>query len=821
MPDQILFYPLDITYKIKNDKAVIYIYGKTADNQRICVTDPNFQPYFYIRTKSGLPPLTTTSFTDELRSLRVPFQNGVAEVVDVQHVEKVLNGVQIPLLKVFTKLPPHVPIIKEHIKTHPAVHECFEYDILFARRYLMDTGIVPLAAAKASGELITEHSRVPVFQAQKIEPAGIEASVPLRILTFDIETYNPDGKRMQPEKNPIVMIALYGKDNDKEFRKVLTWKRFPTTRNEIEFVTAEFELLRRFKEVVDDYRPDILAGYYSDGFDLPYLATRAKKYRLSLDLGLDYSAVNIDQRSTEAKLTGIVHLDVLKFVRNVLGRSLETDVFTLDAVANELIGEHKHDVDINALAFIWDNRPDQLEKYCDYNLHDARITFQVCEKILPNIEELVKIIGLSLFDVSRMSFSRLVENYIFTQCKNFNELAPNKPDHSQLRQRHMQTYEGAFVYQPTPGLYTSVVVFDFRSLYPSIITSHNVSPSTFRCSCCTTTIPGTNDWFCKKKKGFLPSVLENIITRRMRIKEMIKSSTEPNMLLDARSNALKLLANAFYGYLGFAPARWYSFESASSITALGRYHINQVIQRAQAAGFSVLYSDTDSIFLELRDKTEKDAIAFIAEINADLPGLMELDYEGFYPAGIFVSAKAGAFGAKKKYALVDKKGRLKIRGFETVRRNWSVIAKELQENVLNIILKEKDVEKALAHVKSVISGLKGHTIPLEKTMISTQLQKPTEAYDSVGPHVAVARRMMERGVDVTPGIIINFIVTAGKGPIRDRAKLPEEIINNEYDADYYINNQIIPSIDRIFAVFGINIQETLLPKTQSTLGQWF
>jgi DNA polymerase Pol2 len=420
-----------------------------------------------------------------------------------------------------------------------------------------------------------------------------------------------------------------------------------------------------------------------------------------------------------------------------------------------------------------------------------------------------------------MSFSRLVENYIFNQCRNYNELAPNKPDSNQLRQRHSRTYEGAFVFQPTPGLYTSVVVFDFRSLYPSIITAHNVSPSSYRCSCCHEVIPGTNDWFCQKKKGFLSAVLENIITRRMRIKEMLKTS-EKNTLLEARSNALKLLANAFYGYLGFAPARWYSFESASSITALGRYHINNVIQRAQSAGFSVLYSDTDSIFLELKDKSEKDALAFIDSINADLPGLMELDYEGFYPTGIFVSAKAGSFGAKKKYALLDKKGKLKIRGFEMVRRNWSFVAKDVQETVLNIILKEKDITKAFEYVKDTITQIQSHSLPLDKMIIATQLQKATDAYDNAGPHVAVARRMIERGIAVSPGLIIKYIITTGKGSvIRDRAKMPEEVINNDYDADYYINNQIVPSVDRLFAVFGINLAEALLPKTQSTLGQWF
>ena len=125
----------------------------------------------------------------------------------------------------------------------------------------------------------------------------------------------------------------------------------------------------------------------------------------------------------------------------------------------------------------------------------------------------------------------------------------------------------------------------------------------------------------------------------------------------------------------------------------------------------MLYSDTDSIFLTLEGKTRIDAHDFVQNINKGLPGLMELDFQGFYPSGIFVSAKAGAFGAKKKYALLSENGSLKIKGFESVRRNWSSIAKESQEAVLAIILKEHDVKKASDYIKKVVDGLRNKKIP--------------------------------------------------------------------------------------------------------------
>ena len=804
----LIFYPFDITYKIKNDHAIIYLYGKTADNSRVCVTYTKFQPYFYAQTDAS--PI-------DIKKIRVPYAQGTAEIVDIQQVEKNFTGKSVRLLKIFTKLPQHVPIIKKELERSRTT--CYEADILFTRRFLIDHRLTPLSAVQATGSFTNERSKVPVFEATELVSTETQRQPESRILAVDIETYNP-GKGMNMEKYPIIMIAFYGLENSQPFKKVLTWKKFPVTNDYTEFVQGEFEMLQRFKEIIDEYKPDILTGYYSDGFDLPYIITRARKYQLQLDISLDYTVLDNDKRDIkEIKINGIVHLDIFQFVKHVIGRSLKTGSFKLDDVAAEILGERKHVVDMDALASVWDSQSDALAAYAEYNLQDAKITFDLCKKLLPNIEELAKIIGLPLFDVSRMSFSRLVESYIMTQTSVHNELIPNKPDDSSMANHRAKTYVGGFVYQPTPGLYENVAVFDFRSLYPTIIISHNISPSSLRCGCCNDVIAETKDWFCKKKKGFLPLVLEDIVTRRARIKELMKAGS--NLMLESRSNALKLLANSFYGYLGFAPARWYSFESAENVTALGRQYIQQVIAAAQSSNFSVIYSDTDSIFMRLGEKSTADARSFVEKINATLPGVMELDYEGFYPAALFVSAKASSAGAKKKYAMLNDQGKLKIRGFETVRRNWSVVAKQMQLRVLEIILKEKDTKKAVAYTKELIRSIREHKIPVEQMLISTQLTRPIESYDSIGPHVAVARRIVQRGTPVPPGTIIHFVVAEGSGVVRDRAFAPDELGQRKYDADYYINNQILPSVDRILEVFGVDIKNESALHQQKSLSAFF
>jgi len=294
-------------------------------------------------------------------------------------------------------------------------------------------------------------------------------------------------------------------------------------------------------------------------------------------------------------------------------------------------------------------------------------------------------------------------------------------------------------------------------------------------------------------------------------------------IFNARAYALKTIANAMYGYLGFFGARWYSIESAKSITAYGRYYIKKVIDDAQKKQFNVVYSDTDSIFLTLDGKPKSESKKFVESVNNELPGLMELEYQGFYPRGIFVSAKEKDYGAKKKYALLSEHGDIIIKGFETIRRNLSIIAKETQKQVLDITLREGDPKKAFDYVKEIIEKLKKNEIQVEKVTIATQLQKNISEYDSFGPHVAVAQRMIEKEIPVGPGSVIKYVVTKGKDKerIRDRAKMPEEVSQDEYDPEYYINNQVIPSVENIFKVLGFEKEDLINSLDQSNLNKYF
>lgn len=821
---QLQFYPYDFEYKVRKNKVYVHLYSKTTTGEKITVIH-QYQPYFYANLKN----IDQKKFIEQIKKISIENNPEPCKVTSWQETEKELIGKKQSFLKIYTNLPKAVPQIAKEIESWGI--PCYEKDILFVHRYLRDLQLTPMTLCQATGELTQEPEfRTPVFIAENIKQLSKETAPFWKILAIDIETYN-EHHEIDFNKNPILMISFYGLDQEgKEFRKVITWKNFAHDLDYLEIVSNETSLLLRFKEILLFYNPDILTGYFSDGFDLPYIKARADKFNVHLDLGLDYSNLStgkiMQARDGECKITGMLHIDIFKFIRNIFGKDLNTDSLSLDAVSEELLNNKKQPVNLDLLADAWNNHNEKLPQFCSYNLQDSLLAFQLCNKLLYDMIEFTKTIGLPTYDIIRMKFSRLVESYILKRAIEFNVIAPNRPDDKEIEERMKESIQGAFVFEPTPGLYKDIVVFDFRSLYPTIISAHNIGPEGFRCSCCKslTHVPEKEEyWFCQQEKKFIPTVLEEIVTLRTEQKRLMKEAKkrgEDITMLQARTYSLKVLANSFYGYLGFYGARWYCIECAASTTAYARNYIKQTIAKAESRGFKVIYADTDSCFLLLGDKTMPQATQFMDEVNSELPGQMELECEGQYPRGIFVAIKGTEKGAKKKYALMSSDDKMKITGFETVRRNWSKLAKDVQKNVLRYVLKENHTE-ALQYVKTILKELYNGKIPLNQLIIKTQITRELSQYTSIGPHIQVARKMEEKGEKILPGTLIEYIIVKGSGLIRDRAKLPVEVKEGEYDAEYYINNQLIPAVSSIFAVLGYNEDEIFKLTSQKGLGSFF
>lgn len=796
---KIQFYVTDIRTAELNNKQAVLLFGRSP-SQRVCIIDDSFLPYFYVIPKED-------SVEAKLLKIEVERDNIVAKVVKIEKMIKKSLGREKDVLKVFVALEKEINILKSVIDDWEIIEGIYEHDVPYVRKYVAERGMIVSSLIEAEAELFNANFKVPTYLASSIFVTERQDFSALKMLAFDIETYAPQGKQIDMKNNPVIMVAFYAPD----FQKVITWKRFRTDKEYIEFVNSEVDLVERFVDVMEKYAPDVIIGFNSDGFDFPYLDARARKYKVNLNLGLENSRLKlIKGENSRARIPGMMHIDIYKFIRKSV--SLEGG-YSLHNIAQNVLQKSKKDVDLENLYKVWDEGI-AIEDYCEYNLTDAELTFELCRKFLPQIIELSSIAGISVDYMIRLGYSQIVESFLLRQAFRFNELAPPKPDKNIISKRFLESYKGSFVYEPQPGIYHDIVVFDFRSLYPSIMISHNISPDTLDCPCCPDEM--SEHHFCQKRKGFLPIILEDLIGRRERAKKNMIDS----LLQTAQQETLKILANSFYGYLGFYGARWYSIETANAVTALGRHYITQVIEKAKLEGFNVIYSDTDSIFIALKDKTEHDARAFIANVNASFPGVMSLEFEAYYTKGLFVPAKEKAAGAKKKYALLSKNGFLKIRGFESIRTNYSEISREAQRKILELILKTESPDEALSYLNTVITQLREKIIKNKQTMIEITLQKNLDAYDSSAPHVTVARKMREKGIEIYPGLRIPYIIVAGEGRINERAMLPEEVPEGGYDSEYYVSNQILPTVEKIFELFGIKREDLDKISDQKNLGEF-
>ena len=219
--------------------------------------------------------------------------------------------------------------------------------------------------------------------------------------------------------------------------------------------------------------------------------------------------------------------------------------------------------------------------------------------------------------------------------------------------------------------------------------------------------------------------------------------------------------------------------------------------------------------LELEAEIKTQAQKFITYLNSTLPESMELEYEGFYRRGFFVS--------KKRYAVIED-GEIIAKGLELVRRDWAPIVKKTQESVLMAILNEGDPDKAIKEVKKVLKRIKNGDVERKELIIHTQITKPLDQYKQVGPHVIAARKIEEHGIKVTRGTIIQYIIVKGKGSISQRAIPYEYSEGYVYDKDYYINNQMIPAIERIMYSFGYtrkDLEDIAKGEIQQSLDAFF
>lgn len=791
---------LDVDYVNRDGRSIVRLFVSTEKGME-AFEDASFKPYFFARVR-------------DLEKAKKGLEEAVfGEGVKISSIERVERSNAENVLKLSFDSVQGLVQARAEVAGFPEVLEKAEHDIPFARRWLLDHRLEPMNGV----QLLVEGRRVK--EAKLVD----ELSPKIRLGAFDLETYSP-GRFSDPKRDPVLMVSIALPEKT----VVLSHgRKFGS--GKVEVLAGEKEMVKGLVEKIGKAGLDVVATYNGDLFDFPYLKERASKLGLKVGLSSDGSEPKVLRkgRDNAVRLAGIQHLDVYQMLR-FLSRFTVVNMlkFDLESVVASLLGKRKEKVAAEEINRAWDSGKglDRVALYC---AEDSDYTRKIAEKFMPLVAELCKIVKQPVFEVSRSSASMLVEFLIMAKCFEIKRLIANRPDDAVMQQRRMHPIKGGYVKEPEPGLHENIAVLDFSSLYPTIIISHNVSSETAGCShkeCEAKNKAPNGQWFCSRKRGLMPEILKDLFERRMKIKKQAKKTGKEDSkygLLNARQQALKILLNSFYGYFLYSRSRFYSREAGSAITAWARQYVQWVGKEAEKAGFRLLYSDTDSAFLEIpKGKNREGVRAFVEGINRQLPGVMNLELEGFFKRGIFVTKESGE-GAKKKYALVDYKGNLKIVGFEYVRRDWSKIAKETQRKVLDAILNQGSEEKAASIVKQAIKRLKEGRAKNSELVVFTQIKRGLDKYEAVGPHVAAAKKAVAKGRELGVGSVIGYIITRSGKSISDRAQLQEYVNEGNYDADYYIEHQVVPAVIKVMKELGYSREDLVQGGKQHKLASFF
>jgi DNA polymerase, archaea type len=817
---------LDMDYFFATNKPVIRIFGRTDKGQSVCALYDQLLPYFYIKC------------TDDQGEKISQFK----EVKQVEDVEMFLpigySSKKTQLKKITLINPQEVPEMRDKI-TALGVKEIFEADILFKYRFMVDNKIYGMQWVEVEGARTnTKVSKVPTYHATDIVPIERTENIPLKILSFDIECISNDVKRVpDSKKDPIVMIsAAFGTEFKGKKDMVYVAKNF--TGENVKGVPTEKEMLEEFVKMIDEYDPDVVTGYNINNFDLPYLTERLKQNKIPLSIGR--SDKPMFGRTTginfEFTIPGRIVFDPYQILKK--DPWLKFHKYDLNTVAKKMLGEQKHDVEYGEMLSLWTGSRENLGRFVEYARKDAVLVLRlVVEKgLMDKFFELSKLSGLLLQDVFGGQ-TRRVDTMLLHEFKKRGYVMALNPNKSDLirrtKERDKEGLKGATVLEPKKGLHADgcVLVMDFKSLYPSIMRTFNVSPDTLLLDDSDLQVHvspvGAKFVTADVSPGILPTLLTNLVEMRSRIKKEMKTATgEEKRILNAKQLAIKDMSNSFYGYTGYIRARLYTIDVAASITAYGRTNIEKTQQLVEKNfDVEVVYGDTDSIFLKTKtidlDEAKKLGEAVAKFVSDNLPGHLELQFEKIYRTFLILTKKRYA---GLKYEMIGDKwvSEIEMRGIETVRRDWCPLVSELMMDVLNSLLKEGDLQKSITVVKGVIEKLRNNEVDLEKLTVVKGITKHVDSYEGMLPHIELARKLTIRNPQEAPriGDRLGFVIIKGNQILSKRAEDPNYVRKHkiEIDSDYYIQSQLLPPIERIFSSVGIERSEILGNGRQISLG---
>lgn len=746
---------------------IVHLYGQLENGGTFLVRDDRQRPHFYIRAADA----------ERARALRSPEPKPIDK--------RAFNGA--PVSRIDVEVPPDVPPLRDRL--HAAGIETFEADVRFAARYLIERGI--RGGCEIEGAAVAGNGITWVFENPALRPA--EVKVEPRVLSFDIET-DAKGKRL-------LAISMYAPGVDEVLIVDSSDRAMPenATRSEDEIAALEAFCAR-----VRTFDPDVLTGWNTIDFDLTALQKIAARVRHPLNLGRDSGAIRIRKAegyfgSGQASVPGRVVLDGIDLLR---GAFVRMDDYSLDAVGREVLGEGKAVVgDVrDRIGEIIHNYRYDLPAFALYARTDARLAYQIVEKL--NLIPLAFARSL-LTGMTPDRVAASIASFDFLYLSELERRGVVAPTVRMDDARSDIEQQGGHVLEPATGLHRNVWVFDFKSLYPSIIRTFNIDPLAYVANPAPDAdVIQTPGGVFRRETAILPGLLDALFPQR----EAAKKSGD-----DVASQAMKILMNSFYGVLGTPACRFYNPALANSITGMGREMLLWSKQWFETAGFKVLYGDTDSLFVQSGsgdpDAARTQARQLVVALNAELAvyiserwrvhSRLELQFEKLYLRLFLPRARHSTRGATKRYAGLLRDGGtdgVEFVGMEVVRRDWTALAKQVQRELYHRLFTDEPVDVYLADiVKRVRNGELDEALVYRKN-----LRKETRDYTTTTPpHVVAARKSTQ-----TQGRLISYVVTtAGPEPLDN--------VQHPLDREHYIVKQVRPVAEPVLETLGLDFERVI------------
>ncbi|MTV37210.1 DNA polymerase II [Duganella radicis] len=763
---------------------------------------------FWLATDAGprkvrLTAQTSVAFAEA--SLRSAIEAQIKPDAGIELRELQLKTFQQrPVLGVYASRYKQLTALERNLRDHGI--KLYEADIRPPERYLMERFITATVHTEGG------HASGAVIHNCKLKPAP-DYRPTLRMVSLDIET---------SAFGDLYSIALEGCGQRQVYMLGTAPAEPPALDFDLEYCAAPRQLIERLNAWLARHDPDVIIGWNVVQFDLRVLQKNADKFKVPLALGREGKAIEWREHPGKqdywfAPVPGRIILDGIDALK---AASWMFPSYSLENVAQAMLGEGKEiGDDYDKMAEIERRFHEDKPALATYNLKDCELVTRIFHKA-----------NLLAFMIERATVTGLQADHLGGSIAAFN--------HHYLPRMHREGYvapnvgdisggasPGGFVIDSKPGLYDSVVVLDYKSLYPSIIRTFLVDPvgliegeiATDKAD----VVEGVNGTVFSREKHCLPAITTEIWKQRDAAK---RAKNEP------LSTALKLLMNSFCGVLGASECRFFNPRLVSSVTLRGHQMLKQTRELVEARGYDVIYGDTDSIFIWLKkEHPNQEALAIGAELAdyinhwwrtmlKEKHGLdchLEIEFDTHYQKFFMPTIRGTDLGSKKRYAglIINSKGEEEViyRGLEVARSDWTPLAQQFQQGLFLRIFKDEPYQEYVReYARKTMSGAYDDLLVYRK-----RLRQPLEEYKvNVPPQVRAARladeynQSQRRPLRYQNGGWISYVMTTG-GPE------PLEVMRSNIDYEHYLSKQLQPIADSI--LLPMNDSFTSLTTAQASL----